>query len=105
MRRAAARPVLRRRAPVRSRPKRPCDHHLLNLIRALADREDLRVAVEAADRVLLDEAIAAMDLNRLFACANGHAPRLELRVGSGEREGAALVLQPRGLVREHARGL
>ena len=42
------------------RPRRR-DHHLLDLVGALADREDLGVAVEAADRVLLDVAVAAVD--------------------------------------------
>jgi hypothetical protein len=31
------------------------DHYLLDLVGALADREDLRVTVEAADRVPLDD--------------------------------------------------
>src|SRR4051794_27582902 len=44
----------------------PGDHHLLDLVGALADGEDLRVAVEAADRVLLDVAVAAVDLDGLL---------------------------------------
>src|SRR6185369_1173878 len=42
------------------------DHHLLHLVGALADREDLGVAVEAADGVLLDVAVAAVDLHGLL---------------------------------------
>src|SRR5438067_7398156 len=40
------------------------DHHVLYLVRALADLEDLLVAVEARDRVLVHVAIAAVDLQR-----------------------------------------
>ena len=40
------------------------DHHPLHLVRALADLEDLLVAVEARDRVLVHEAVAAVDLER-----------------------------------------
>ena len=49
------------------------DDHLLDLVGALADRQDLRVAVEPADRVLLDVAVAAVDLNRLLGGADGEA--------------------------------
>ena len=45
--------------------ERPRDHEALDLVGALADREDLRVAVEAADGVLLDVAVAAVDLDGL----------------------------------------
>jgi hypothetical protein len=40
------------------------DDHALYLIRALSDLEDLLVAVEAGDRVLVHEAVAAVDLQR-----------------------------------------
>src|ERR1700758_4497554 len=54
------------------------DHHLLHLVGALADREDLRVAVEPADRVLLDEAVAAVDLHRLLGGAHRKPAALQL---------------------------
>jgi hypothetical protein len=40
------------------------DHQALHLVCALADLEDLLVAVEARDRRLLHEAVTAMDLER-----------------------------------------
>src|SRR3954471_14657522 len=76
--------------------------HLLNLIRPLADREDLRVAVEATDRVLLDVAVAAVDLHRLVGCLHCQSPRLQLRLRRDEAEVAPLVLQPSRLVREQS---
>ena len=60
----------------RSGPERPRDHHLLHLVGPLADREDLRVAVEAADRVLLDVAVAAVDLHRLLGARTASRPLL-----------------------------
>src|SRR5450756_380712 len=57
--------------------ERPGDHHLLDLVGALADREDLRVAIEAAHRVLLDEAVAAVYLHGLLGAAHGQAAGLQ----------------------------
>src|SRR5215207_3312038 len=85
--------------------QRPRDHHLLHLVGALADREDLGVAVEAADRVLLDVAVAAVDLDGLLGGAHGEPAGLELGLGGGEAEGLAGVLLEGGLVGEQARGL
>jgi len=79
--------------------------HLLHLVGALADGEDLGVAVEAADRVLLDVAVAAVDLHRLLAGAHGQPAGLELRLRRGEREALAAVLLDRGLVGEQPRRL
>src|SRR4051812_39836570 len=76
--------------------------HLLHLISPLADRQDLRVAVEAADRILLYVAVATMDLNRLVGRLHREAPRLQLRLRGNETEVAPLVLEPRRLVREQA---
>src|ERR1700742_1526111 len=84
--------------------ERAGDDHLLHLVGALADGEDLRVAVHAADRVLLDVAVAAVDLDGLLGTAHREAAGLELRLGRGQREVAALVLLHRGLVDEQARG-
>src|SRR3954471_19906102 len=74
--------------------------HLLYLIRPLADREDLRVAVEAADRVLLDVAVAAMDLHRLVGRLDGQPSGLQLRLRRHEAEVAPLILEPCRLVGE-----
>src|SRR3954471_12340066 len=41
------------------------DHEALHLVRALVDLRDLRVPHHALDGVLLDEAVAAEDLDRL----------------------------------------
>src|SRR3954471_24012357 len=79
--------------------------HLLNLIRPLADREDLRAAVDAADRILLDVAVAAVDLHRLVGRLHREPPGLQLRLCRDEAEVAALVLEPRRLVCEQARCL
>ena len=54
--------VLRGRAVLE--PELLRDHHALHLVRALADLEDLLVAVKAGDRVLVHEAVAAVDLER-----------------------------------------
>ena len=43
----------------------PGYHHALDFVGALADLEDLLVAVEARDRRLVHEAVAAVDLERL----------------------------------------
>src|ERR1700759_652301 len=83
-------------------PERAGDDHLLHLVGALADGEDLRVPVHAADRVLLDVAVAAVDLHGLLGAAYGEPAGLELRLRGGQREVAALVLEPRGLVDEEA---
>jgi len=57
---------------------RPADDHPLDLRRALEDREDLRVAVPALDRVLAGVAVAAEDLNRLLSHADRSLPRHQL---------------------------
>src|SRR3954466_8986439 len=72
--------------------------HLLYLIRPLADREDLRVAVEAADRVLLDVAVAAVDLHRLVGRLDCQPSGLQLRLRCHQAEVAPLILEPCGLV-------
>src|SRR6185436_21057785 len=64
----------------RLRAERAGDDHLLDLVGALADGEDLRVAVVAAHRVLLDVAVAAVDLDGLLGRANREAAGLELRL-------------------------
>src|SRR6478672_3651358 len=61
--------------------ERAGDDHLLDLIGALADREDLRVAVEAAHGVLLDEPVPAVDLHGLLGTAHRQATGLQLGLG------------------------
>ena len=80
-------------------------HHLLDLVGALADREDLGVAVEAADRVLLDVAVAAVDLDRLLGRSDREAAGDQLRLRGGEGERLAGVLLQRGAPGEQAGGL
>src|SRR5689334_2916788 len=62
------------------------DHHLLYLVRALADGEDLGIAVEAADGILLDVAVAAVDLHGFVGGAHREAACLELRLCRGQAE-------------------
>src|SRR3954454_8049085 len=94
-----------RKRRARLRAERSRDNHLLHLVGAFADGEDLGVAVEAADGVLLDVAISAVDLHRLLARAHGEAARLELGLRRGEAEVLAGVLEQRSLVGEEAGGL
>src|SRR3954452_18607508 len=68
-----------------SGPERPGDHHLLHLVGAFPDGEDLGVPVHAADRVLLDVAIAAVDLHRLLGAAHRQPTGLELGLRGGQR--------------------
>jgi ABC-type sugar transport system ATPase subunit len=84
----------------RSGAERAGDDHLLDLVGALADGEDLGVAVEAAHRVFLDVAIPAVDLHRLLGRAHGQAPGLELGLRRGEGEVASEILLARRLVDE-----
>ena len=102
---SAAEVLLRREDRPGSGDERPRDHHLLDLVGALTDREDLRVAVEAAHRILLHVAVAAVDLDRLLGAADRQAPRLELRLRRRQREVAARVLLHRRLVNEQPRRL
>src|SRR5262249_54265408 len=78
------------------------DHHSLHLVRALADLEDLLVAVEPRDRELVHEAVAAVDLKRPVRDAVGELAGEELRHSRRLREVAPFVLLPGGLVDEQA---
>src|SRR5437868_10853150 len=80
-------------------------HHLLHLIGPLSDREDLRVAVEAAHRVLLDVPVAAVDLHGFVTRLHGEPAALQLRLRRDQLVVAALVLEPRGLVGHESRRL
>src|SRR5450759_4860545 len=81
------------------------DHHLLDVVGPFTDGEDLRVAVEAAHRVLLDVPVATVDLDCLLGRSHGQPAGLELGLGGGESERLALVLEPGRLVGEQAGGL
>src|SRR5215210_54543 len=78
--------------------QRARDHHLLDLVRTLADLEDLCVTVEARDRELVHEAVAAVDLQREVRHLAREDAGLELGHGGNRGERLALVLQPRRLV-------
>ena len=69
----------------------PGDDHALHLVRALADLEDLLVAVEARDRRLLHEPVAAVQLQRGVDDAVRELARVQLGLRRGEREVTALV--------------
>src|SRR3954465_1933534 len=83
----------------------PRDHHALHLVRALADLEDLLVAVEARDRELLHEPVAAVDLERRVHDAVREDSREELRLRRRERERPARVLEARRAVDQLPPGL
>src|SRR5205085_4110665 len=55
------------------------DDHLLHLARALADLQDLGVAIEAGDRALLDPAVAAVDVEAALGDGLGQASGGQLR--------------------------
>src|SRR3954452_5090481 len=84
-------------------PKVPRYHHALNLIRSLADLQDLLVAVQARDGVLVHETVAAVDLEAPVCGAVRELAGEELRHRGGATEVAPLVLLPRRLVDERAR--
>src|ERR1700737_1825490 len=54
------------------------DQHPLHLGRPLADLIDLHIAPVARDRIVLDETVAAVDLNRLVCRALGGLRRVQL---------------------------
>src|SRR3954447_386011 len=58
--------------------------HLLDLAGALADRQDLGVAIEAASGVHLDDAVAAMDLHRLLGRPHRERAGDQLGLGGGQ---------------------
>ena len=68
------------------------DDHALHLGRALADLEDLGVAVEAGHRVLLHEAVAAEDLGRDAGRGHGGLGGVQL----GDRRGLLDLAAPGG---------
>src|SRR3954465_14604499 len=56
----------------------PRDDQSLDLARAFADRAQLHVPVVLLRRIILDEAIAAVDLHRLVGAAHRHFAGIKL---------------------------
>src|SRR5580765_2131475 len=84
------------------------DHEPLDLVRALVDLRDLRVAHHPLDRVLLDVAVTAEDLHRVGRDLHRRVGAVELRHRGDLRQllaVGALVDQLAALVEEAARGL
>src|SRR5207249_9375101 len=81
------------------------DHEPLDLARSLADLRELRVAEISLDLVLLDVAVAAVDLDPGVRDSRRDLRREELRLGGGQAVLATLVLQPCGTPDELAGGL
>src|SRR5205085_9566521 len=98
-----------RNSPVSPLPGRETelasDHEALDLARALADLQDLRVAVEASDGKLLHEAVAPVDLDRLARRVDGGLARRELRDRGLGLEGPSDVAEPRRSANGEARVL
>src|SRR5204862_2895647 len=87
---------------------RPRDHDALDLVGALVDLRDLRVAHHALDRVFLDVAVAAEDLDRVGRDLHRDVGAVELRHRGDLRQllaVRALVDQLAALVEQPARGL
>src|SRR6202521_6313276 len=83
------------------------NHEALDLTGPLINLEELRVAHELLDRVLLDVSVAAEDLNGVGRDLHRGVGREALRERGVERGLATvpLVEHPRGLPREETRGL
>src|SRR4051812_3883158 len=67
-------------------PKVARDHHALDLVRPLAYLEDLLVAVQARDRVLVHDPVTAVDLQGPVRGAVRQLPGEELRHGGDTAE-------------------
>ena len=81
------------------------DHEALDLGGALVDLEELRVAHQLLDRVLLHVAVAAEDLDRVGRHLHRRVGGEALRERRVQRRALAAVDQPRRLPREQPRGL
>src|SRR5215207_9435074 len=57
--------LARRLLDLAGKERLPCDHQPLDLRGPLVELHDLRVAHQLLDRVLLDEAVPAVDLDRV----------------------------------------
>src|SRR3954454_15360348 len=83
----------------------PGNHEALDLGRSLVDLEELRVAHQLLDGVLLHVPVAAEDLDRVGRDLHRGVGCEPLRVRRLERRSLALVEEPRGLPGEQARSL
>src|SRR5258707_7025577 len=83
------------------------NHEPLDLRSPLVDLEELRVAHQLLDRILLHVAVAAEDLDGVGGDFHHRVGREPLRKGRVERRAASspIVEHPRGLPDEQARGL
>src|SRR5688572_10734472 len=79
------------------------DDQPLDLAGALADRGELHVAEVLLRGVVLDEPVAAMNLDAVLGRANGNLARVQLGYRRFQRRAAALVLHRRGPVGQQAR--
>src|ERR1700722_9772187 len=80
------------------------DHHALHLVGALADLEDLLVAIEPRDRVLVHEPVPAVDLQRPVRRPVRELAGKQLGHRGGASERPALILLPGGPVDEQPGG-
>src|SRR6187401_1493672 len=81
------------------------DDQPLYLARALADRAELDVAEILFRRVVLHEAVAAVNLHALLGGANRNLARVELGDRRfGRRSRGLAIAHPRGAIRQQTRG-
>ena len=76
------------------------DHKPLNFARAFADRAEFNVSIEFFGRIILDEAVAAMDLNALVRDAHRNFAGVKLCHRRLRRRLHALVFHPCGAMRQ-----
>src|SRR6266540_949747 len=69
------------------------DDQALNLARAFADRRQLDVAEELLGWIVLDEPVAAVDLDTIFGGAHGNLAGVELGHGRFDRRTGPSVLE------------
>src|SRR6185295_5480145 len=94
----------RRRAPVRpvlasrTRQELAGDDEALNLARPLADGRELHVAEILFGRVVLDEAVTAVDLHAVVGDADGDLAGVQLRHRRLQRRPPAALLEIGGAI-------
>src|SRR5262245_16219609 len=81
------------------------NHEALDLAGSFPNGAKPRVAVKLFNGIVLEETVAAVNLQGLAAHAHGGLRRKQLRHGGFARHGVALVLQPGSLIGEQARCL
>src|SRR5687767_1785472 len=75
----------------------------LNLARPLANRRELHVAEELLGRVVLHEAVAAVNLHAVLGRAHGDLARIELGHRGFDRGARPAVLERGGTIRQQPR--